>query len=250
MDLNLAVLARAPDPTALRAGDALPWSYPSLMTDAARLPYGYSNESWADDTSVWKRYVGFQAAARMRSELSAIEATQGIVPVPQVLSVDFDDSIVRFARVLGVPGQKLVESGHGEAVMLAAGRTLAKLQGALRGEITHGDYGPHNLLLDARASEVVLVADWEFAEANGQLVADLAWAEWIVRMHHPDQVTSIAHLFVGYGTRPPWDERLSAMIEKCAWFSARAQQAGRPSAHRLWEQRRALTSTWVEVGDR
>jgi aminoglycoside phosphotransferase (APT) family kinase protein len=51
--------------------------------------------------------------------------------------------------------------------------------------LVHGDYGPQNCLLGpAAAHEVIAVVDWEWAHA-GDPVEDLAWCEWIVRMHHP-----------------------------------------------------------------
>jgi Ser/Thr protein kinase RdoA (MazF antagonist) len=113
----------------------------------------------------------------------------------------------------------------------------------------HGDYGPHNLLLTADARTVLLVSDWEFSEVKGSLVSDLAWAEWIVRVHHPAQVTSITQLFAGYEERPPWEERLTAMVEKCARFSARAREAGHVPAQVLWDERSAITSAWVDIAD-
>ena len=134
----------------------------------------------------------------------------------------------------------MLDGGYSHDVMLAASDTLARLQRALGAALMHGDYGPHNLLLDSNACEVVLVADWEFAELLGRPIPDLAWAEWVVRMHHPEQVQSIEALFAGYGHRPPSQELLAAMVERCSAFAARAQLRGDPSARRLWEQRRAI----------
>jgi Ser/Thr protein kinase RdoA (MazF antagonist) len=173
----------------------------------------------------------------MRRELDAINAARSIVPVAKVLSVNFDDCVVQFARVLAAPGQELLESGLGGAVMFAAGKALARLHRSLGGTLAHGDYGPHNLLFTVDARTIVLVSDWEFSEVDGSLVSDLAWAEWIVRMHHPAQVACITQLFAGYEARPQWSERLTAMVDKCAGFSARARQDGRLSTQRLWDER-------------
>ena len=33
---------------------------------------------------------------------------------------------------------------------------------------------------------------------------DVAWAEWIVRTHHPHLVPALSALFDGYGEEPSW----------------------------------------------
>lgn len=53
--------------------------------------------------------------------------------------------------------------------------------------IQHGDFGPNNLLLADRGKVVVAVLDCEFSRP-GPPIADTAWCEWIVRMHHPGAV--------------------------------------------------------------
>ena len=50
--------------------------------------------------------------------------------------------------------------------------------------LVHGDYGPQNVLLDPATQEITAVLDWEWAHA-GHPVEDIAWCEWIVRMHQP-----------------------------------------------------------------
>ena len=71
--------------------------------------------------------------------------------------------------------------------------------------LVHGDYGPQNLLLEVAPWKVSALLDWEFAHA-GDPIEDLAWAEWIVRMHHTDAVGALSALFVDVGgpatTRP------------------------------------------------
>jgi tRNA A-37 threonylcarbamoyl transferase component Bud32 len=217
------------------------------VSERRRLPHGYTNETWADDASVWKRYVGRDSDARMRRELDAIEMVRQVVPVPDVLSTDFDEHVVRFARVHGAPGQALLERGHGHEVMEATGRTLAMFQRASDPHLVHGDYGPQNLLLDPAGHEVLLVVDWEFSEVNGNLIRDLAWAEWIVRMHHPTEAQGIDALFAGYGSTPAWPERLAEMLDKCTTLAARAQLIGEPHSQWLWEQRAATTAAWLEI---
>lgn len=66
--------------------------------------------------------------------------------------------------------------------------------------LVHGDYGPQNVLLDPATLEITVVLDRERAH-TGDPVEDLAWCEWIVRMHHPRQV-SLLGLFSALTARP------------------------------------------------
>ena len=76
----------------------------------------------------------------------------------------------------------------------------------LCGVLVHGDYGPNNVLLDPAARAVTAVLDWEWAH-QGEPVEDLAWCEWIVRMHHPQHALAVDGLFGAYGSAPAWVER-------------------------------------------
>ncbi|MCP8970853.1 phosphotransferase family protein [Ectobacillus ponti] len=49
--------------------------------------------------------------------------------------------------------------------------------------LTHGDYGPHNVLY---TPEGLTVLDWEWAEWNHPLF-DLAWTCWFTKLHYPEQ---------------------------------------------------------------
>ncbi|MEZ0164036.1 hypothetical protein AB2L27_04555 [Kineococcus sp. LSe6-4] len=74
----------------------------------------------------------------------------------------------------------------------------------------------------------------------------MAWAEWIVRMHHPHLLSALPSLFAGYGRHPPWIQRHTAMIAKCRWaveFAAHRPPAG-DAATTLWQQRLAITRSF------
>jgi aminoglycoside phosphotransferase (APT) family kinase protein len=112
--------------------------------------------------------------------------------------------------------------------------------------LVHGDYGPQNTLFGLEAREVTAVVDWEWAHA-GNPVEDLAWCEWIIRMHHPGQVRALNMFFAAYGHRPPWRVRHEAMLAQSYAlldFSERWQPGG--SAARLWRQRLQITESWAE----
>jgi aminoglycoside phosphotransferase (APT) family kinase protein len=214
----------------------------------SRLAHGYTNESWADGEEICKRYAGIGAATRMRIEIDALRAMSDLVPVPQVLAIDELAMTVTFARVAGRHGQELIDEGHATAVLHSAGRTLHQLHASTapdRSVIVHGDYGAQNLLFDPVSYDVVAVLDWEFSH-RGAAVEDLAWAEWIVRMHQPADISAIAALFDGYGDRPPWADRQAVTIGRCEGFRAAAERAGDTTSQALWAERLATTMAWRE----
>jgi aminoglycoside phosphotransferase (APT) family kinase protein len=211
------------------------------------LPHGYTNESWADKDRIHKHYVGIGAATRMRTEVDAQKMAH-LVPMPRILAVDEDTMTVTFARVAGRHGQELIDEGRATAVLHAAGRTLSRLHGPAAPDgsvVVHGDYGPQNLLFDPVSHHVVAVLDWEFSH-RGAAVEDLAWAEWIVRMHHPDAVPELAALFDGYGDRAAWADRQAAMISRCEGFRDAAEPADDADSEALWSERLATTAAWRE----
>jgi aminoglycoside phosphotransferase (APT) family kinase protein len=111
--------------------------------------------------------------------------------------------------------------------------------------VVHGDYGPQNLLIDVSGWEVSAVLDWEFAH-EGEAVEDLAWAEWIVRMHHPAAVEDLSALFTGYGSRPSWALRHDLMLGTCAALHALCVRRGQIEGAGLWDRRHQATEAWTE----
>jgi Phosphotransferase enzyme family len=57
--------------------------------------------------------------------------------------------------------------------------------------VHHGDFGPNNILLDPATFTVTAVLDWERAGPRPDPVDDLAWCEWIVRIHHPGDAAAV-----------------------------------------------------------
>ncbi|WP_348540842.1 phosphotransferase [Streptomyces sp. NL15-2K] len=109
----------------------------------------------------------------------------------------------------------------------------------------HGDFGPHNTLFEPRTFQVTAVVDWEFAHL-GDPVEDLAWCEWIVRMHHPEHADALGHFFGAYGgTVPTWSARHASMLAKCASYREFCQRWD-PSGPgvRQWEERTEITRAW------
>jgi aminoglycoside phosphotransferase (APT) family kinase protein len=181
----------------------------------------------------------------MRTEVDAIRRTAGRVPAPCVIDIDEAGSTVTLERLPGRHGQELIDEEAGDGVLEAAGRTLRALHADPEAPTwTHGDYGPQNLLYHVATLEVTGVLDWEFAR-RGLPISDLAWAEWIVRMHHPHAVRSLAYLFRGWGDEPSWGSRHAAMLDACRRFLVRAESMGDSQAAELWSRRRDITAAWV-----
>jgi aminoglycoside phosphotransferase (APT) family kinase protein len=112
--------------------------------------------------------------------------------------------------------------------------------------LVHGDFGPNNVLLDPQAAAVTAVLDWEWAHC-GDPVEDLAWCEWIIRMHHPAETAALGELWAGYGWAPAWAQRQQAMSAQCralAQFCERWEPGGSGVAQ--WHRRLAITRSWTE----
>jgi tRNA A-37 threonylcarbamoyl transferase component Bud32 len=207
-----------------------------------RLAHGYTNECWSDGDRVVKQYRGPDAVERLQTEVGAMERAVHAIPVPRLLEVDVAETRVVMTFMPGRHGQDLIEEGHANRVLRATGRTLRRLQDGVPG-LVHGDYGPQNQLLDPGSLDVLAVLDWEFAH-DGDPVEDLAWAEWIVRLHHPDAVEALPALFDGYGHRPAWPERHTAMLLKCAALRDVCLRRGDEPAAEMWSERASVTSHW------
>jgi aminoglycoside phosphotransferase len=201
---------------------------------------------------VEKTYVGADGAARARTEAACLAALADRLPVPGVVLADPARARLTLEFLPGEHGQDLIDRGDAPLVLRRAGEALAALQRAPVPEVTgldgdgpvvvHGDFGPQNLLVDRDAGRVTGVLDWEFAH-RGAPVEDLAWAEWIVRTHHPRSVDALDDLFAGAGVRPSWTQRHDAMLRRVRGLLDDAERSGSPSP---WRARLDATESWPE----
>jgi hypothetical protein len=221
------------------------------------MKHGYTNETSTDGRSVIKRYRGPNTDLRRRREVAIYSALAGQLPLPTLL--DFDESSIVLERRPGVPGQELIED-EPELVLLTLGRLAKAVQeidldqlsldvqaGSEDQVLVHGDFGPQNVLLEPVSGEPTALVDWEFAH-TGDRVEDLAWAEWIVRTHHPHLIDHLPAMFDGFGHQSAWHDRHTAMIDKCRSMIAfvACWEPGDTSASRLWQQRLLATETFCE----
>lgn len=223
--------------------------------DAERLPHGYTNLTRRiGDELVEKKYVGPRRFDNAHREVTCLTRLAGTLPVPEVVDADLDEPRLLIRWVDGDHGQDLLQGGHGRAVMRLLGETLRALQSVpvsmvdLAGDgsvICHGDFGAQNMLFDLANRRVAAIIDWESASL-GAPVDDLAFAEWIVRMHHPNDLDYLDLLFEGAGLRPPWTERQATMVRKCGEVRVLCEEAGWSDAAAWWEERTRTTAGWSE----
>lgn len=219
-----------------------------------QLRHGYRNATRRERAGVRKRFLGRGAEARCAREARALRALRGALPVPELLEAR--RRTLRLAAVEGVHGQEALEGRRGARVLRLCGELLAALQrvppaplgvDAAEGQVlAHGDFGPQNLILRPGLEAVAALLDWEEAGA-AEPALDLAWAEWIVRTHHPRAAGSLGALFEGYGARPSWRERRAAMEAGCGRHLAGAKRSGDPVAVALWQERLERTRRLSEV---
>jgi aminoglycoside phosphotransferase (APT) family kinase protein len=231
------------------------------------LRHSYTNRTLGDGSTVVKRYQGPDARTRSDREHAMLRALQGQLPVPRVL--DHTPGHLTMTFVGGVHGQELLTAALAGDVLAACGSMLRRIHqldpsqfaatiGSARdgrdglgaGDrrvLVHGDYGPQNVLLSQPTMQITAVLDWEWAHA-GDPVEDLAWCEWIIRMHHPGEVSQLGSFFAAYGDPiPPWPDRHGFMVDRCRSmleFCRRQEPAGPGEA--LWTDRLTVTLSWHE----
>jgi aminoglycoside phosphotransferase (APT) family kinase protein len=213
--------------------------------------HGYSHDTRGDGVTVVKRYAGPDAGCRRRVERAALVALAGRLPVPKVLPGAAGDLVM--GHVAGVHGQELIDRGQAAEVLWSCGAMLRRIhqvdpavvfpEAGPGRALVHGDYGPNNMLFDPQTFAVTAVLDWEWSHA-GDPVDDLAWCEWIVRMHHPGEVPALERFFEGYGQRPAWEVRQGRRIARCRELIRVV--AGDQAAVGLWRERLEITAGWRE----
>jgi aminoglycoside phosphotransferase (APT) family kinase protein len=219
------------------------------------LRHSYTNDTRGDGRVVIKRYEGPDAVVRCSRERVMLSRLHGLLPVPALLG-DAESGELRMAFVDGVHAQELIEAGMTEAVLRACGRTLRQLHNLNVAEIfpgrsgmpgdvvVHGDYGPNNVLVDPDSLVITAVLDWEWAHP-GQALEDVAWCEWIIRMHHAAHVDLLGEFFDAYGLQPSWAQRRAAMLARCQQLLDMCRRWNGDAAQ-VWQQRLQITAHWAE----
>lgn len=200
--------------------------------------HGYTNETIQAGDTVVKTYTGPFPSVRQNREEASLRFLAGRIPVPELIASE--PGRLTTAYVEGTHGQDLIDH-QPEQVLAACGRVLKALHAIpvgfiatkYTGVISHGDFGPNNVLLND--GEVVALLDWEFS-GPGEAIRDLAWCEWIVRTHHPGQRQHLDAFYTAYGMRPAQEAIQQAAYDRCSelmQFSAD-----------LWQERRDAVQSW------
>ncbi len=222
--------------------------------NVGRLPHGYTNFTRLTDGHVEKTYDGARRWANASRELACLAALADHLPVAEVIEHDLSIPRLTLSLLPGRPGQDLLEEGHASQVLRLVGETLNRLQGIAPNTvhgleqsgpvIVHGDFGPQNMLFDLGADRVTGVVDWESAHLGNPL-DDLAWAEWVVRMHHPAAIDALDELFAAATQRPPWLDRQTAMVRQVRDVLAYCETTGLPDSAFDWRDRLRRTEAWT-----
>lgn len=190
-------------------------------TVRARLPHGDLNGTSLHGRRVIKDYLGPDAEDRRTREVNALTFLAGQVPVPRLIEHDRARIVTRLVEgtagldlLLQLPDEVLFEVGRAARTLHRVDLSRAYGTQHDRSVLVHGDFGPHNMIFDARRLQATAIVDWEHAHV-GDPVEDLAWAEWVVRTQHPDLARSVDRLFDGYGRRPGWPQRHALMVSRC-----------------------------------
>jgi hypothetical protein len=224
------------------------------MVRMDRIRYGFTNQTRRVARSrVEKTYLGAGRFERAGAEHACLVHLRGVLPVPEVLDVEEGVPRLVTAGIAGEHGQDLIEAGRAGEVLYLLGMFLRELQAlgtaAVPGlvgtgsVIVHGDFGPQNALVDRHRMAVVL--DWEFAHL-GLPIEDLAWAEWIVRMHHPDASPELDELHRGAQLQPGWPARHEAMLARCRQLILFCERNRQRPGVQLWDGRLRATERWIE----
>lgn len=220
-----------------------------------RLPHGYTNFTRRlPGGLVEKIYDGPRRWDNARREHACLTALATRLPVAEVVLQDLSVPQLTLTALPGVHGQDLIDRGHASRVLPLVGTTLASLQSlevetvpGLVGDgrvVAHGDFGPQNMLFDLERNVVTGILDWESAHV-GSPIEDLAWAEWIVRMHHPDAIDALEALFRGAKQHPPWMERQATMVGQIRGVLAYCESCGMTDSARDWRERLRRTEAWT-----
>jgi tRNA A-37 threonylcarbamoyl transferase component Bud32 len=220
-----------------------------------RLPHGYTNRTRHREGGIEKRYVGADSLARASRELACLTHLHGRYPVPEVMEFDASVPMIALTIVAGRHGQDLLAAGHAPTVLRLIGQLLANLHAidpstvpGLQGDgdvIVHGDFGPQNTLFSLDLTCISGILDWESAHI-GSATEDLAWTEWIVRMHHPEAQDDLPELFEGAGLSLRWSDRQSVMVQHCRDFIAYSEASDLDAAAAEWRRRLGMTERWHE----
>ena len=220
-----------------------------------KLPHGYTNNTYLVDKTVRKTYSGADAQNRFYTELTIYQKLQDESFMPQLLHYNEETFTIATRYIDTQHGQDLLKE-HPIQVPFALGELAKQLQTVQldaigkqkrkKGQVlVHGDFGPQNVLFGQTSTSKPYLVDWEWAHF-GDEYEDVAWAEWIIRMHYNANQQMLKSLHDGFGMVPPWKIRHSAMLRNCERILDFAKRDGNMAAISIWEARVVQVKSFIE----
>lgn len=220
------------------------------MKKINNLKHGYTNQTTKIGKIAEKTYNGPGSANRWAAEVTLLTYLKDKFPVPNLVNANIHGGI-QTSWINGFHAQDLLQEDQGEVVMAVLGDLLKKLQqipaeelvGKIPGNgtcLVHGDFGPQNLILFQKSRQPAAMLDWEWSHL-GSPVEDVAWVEWIMRMHHQSQLKYISTFFDHYENLPEWSLRQEAMILQCKRHLEFAHLEGKRKNIQIWQNRMVMT---------
>jgi aminoglycoside phosphotransferase (APT) family kinase protein len=217
------------------------------------LPGGYTNQTRRSaDGHIEKRYRGDDRRGRAAREHACLRRLAELLPVPAVIAYDHERASLTMVEVVGRHGQLVLDTDDPARVLRLTGALLRTLQHVtpdaipeLPGSgtvIVHGDFGVQNLLIEN--GRITALVDWELVH-RGEPIEDLAWAEWIVRMHHRHAVDALGELHHGAGLHFDWSTRQAAMVRHCEDVLQWCERQRNGGADQ-WRERLRTTEAWTD----
>lgn len=219
------------------------------------LPYGYTNSTRLENRIVVKTYSGADSQSRFLTELVMYQQLQNMPFMPELVGYDKDALTISMRYVESRHAQDLLEE-YCDIVLFSLGKLARELQLVKIDTIVeskrnapdvlvHGDFGPQNLLFAPESFSEPYLVDWEWAHF-GDRFEDIAWAEWIIRMHYDSNQQMIASLYKGFGIVPLWEARRELMIRKCEKILDFAKRDDNTQAISTWIDRVAQVKSFKE----
>ena len=182
---------------------------------------------------------------------------QAMALLPELLGYDRDTLTIRTRYIAGRHAQDILVE-HNDTVPLILGKLARTVQSAridtigqrkrkLSQVLVHGDFGPQNLLFAHGTFSAPYLVDWEWAHF-GDPFEDVAWAEWIIRMHYAADPQMIAALYQGFGLVPAWETRHALMLRQCQRILDFARRDANAPAIAMWVDRAEQVKSWDESG--
>lgn len=219
------------------------------------LPYGYTNSTRLENRIVVKTYSGADSQSRFLTELVMYQQLRDMPFMPELVGYDKDALTISMRYVESRHAQDLLEE-YCDIVLFSLGKLARELQLVKIDTIVeskrnapdvlvHGDFGPQNLLFAPESFSEPYLVDWEWAHF-GDRFEDIAWAEWIIRMHYDSNQQMIASLYKGFGIVPLWEARRELMIRKCEKILDFAKRDDNTQAISTWIDRVAQVKSFKE----